>query len=269
MVVWIVTVPSLALPLATGSDGQDKGDAKEFMKFVHVPKGTFWMSANKKNAQTQVTIDKDFELGAYTVTQEEWQAVMGSNPSVFSKTGLGKDRLKDIPDADVKRFPVEMVSWDDAQVFMKKLNAREMGKGWVYRLPTEAEWEFACRAGATTKEECSFDFYLEKPTNTLPPTRANIGGNGPGGQGAAGSKLARTTKVGSYAPNKLGFYDMHGNVSQWCQDYFGKGADRVTRGGSWRDAAEDCRAASRAASDPSDQTYEVGFRVCRVASPAK
>src|SRR5208283_843249 len=110
---------------------------------------------------------------------------------------------------DLKQFPVELVSCDDAQKFIKKLNEQEKGKGWLYRLPTEAEWEYACRGGATTEEECSFDFYFDKPSNDLSSKEANIE-----------NKVGRTTKVGSYVPNKLGLYDMHGNVWQWCEDRF-------------------------------------------------
>jgi formylglycine-generating enzyme required for sulfatase activity len=96
------------------------------MKFVKVPKETFWMGWSSDNPQSkQVTIERDFELAAYTVTQEQWQAVMGNNPSYFSRQGNGKDAVKDISDADLKRFPVESVSWDDVQKFLAKLNEQE------------------------------------------------------------------------------------------------------------------------------------------------
>src|SRR5205085_1344123 len=95
----------------------------------------------------KVEIAHDFYLGVYEVTQEEWQAVTGLNPSFFSRPGDGKDRLEGIAEADLKRFPVEQVSWDDAQAFLTRLNARAKKPGWVYRLPKEAEWEYACRGG--------------------------------------------------------------------------------------------------------------------------
>jgi formylglycine-generating enzyme required for sulfatase activity len=161
---------------------------------------------------------------------------MGKNPSYFSRGGRGKDKVKDIKDEDLKLFPVEQVSWADAQEFLKKLNEKEAKGGYVYRLPTEAEWEYACRGGATSEEECSFHFYFDKPTNDLSSKQANFNGTIPFGKGEKGPDLGRPTKVGSYAPNKLGLYDMHGNVWQWCEDQYDpkvRGSLRVIRGGCW------------------------------------
>ena len=90
-------------------------------------------------------IKEEFEIAVHTVTQDQWHAIMGKNPSSFSREGRGKAKVKDIPDADLKQFPVESVSWNDAQVFIKKLNEKEAGRGYRYRLPTQAEWEYACR----------------------------------------------------------------------------------------------------------------------------
>jgi formylglycine-generating enzyme required for sulfatase activity len=103
---------------------------------------------NDKQTSRQ-QIRRDFELTAYPVTQEQWQAVMGNNPSHFSRQGKGNDQVKEIAEADLKCFPVEMVSWDDIQEFLKKLNEREKGNGWLYRLPNRAEWEYACRNAVT------------------------------------------------------------------------------------------------------------------------
>src|SRR5204863_6569866 len=129
-----------------------------------------------------------------------WQDVMGNNPSHFSRAGKGKDKVKDISDADLKQFPVEWVSWEDAQEFIEKLNEKERGSGYLYRLPTEAEWEYACRGGARSEEECSYHFYFAKPTNDLSSEQANFQGGFPGGKAPKGKYLAPPTKVGSYAP---------------------------------------------------------------------
>jgi formylglycine-generating enzyme required for sulfatase activity len=234
------------------------------MKFVKVPKGTFWMSKEGVNAQVQVTIERDFEMAAYTVTQEQWQAVMGNNQSYFSRQGGGQGKVQDVSDADLKRFPVESVSWNDVQDFLKKLNEQQKDKGWAYRLPSEAEWEYACRGAATSKEECSFDFYLEKATNDLTSAQANFIGGVPAGNGAKGPYLGRPTKAGSYVPNKLGLYDMHGNVWQWTAT--AEGSYGVVRGGSWNNWGSECRAASRYSGAPEDRLGILGFRLARVPS---
>jgi formylglycine-generating enzyme required for sulfatase activity len=239
------------------------------MKFVKVPKGTFWMSKDEKNAQVQVEIEEDFEIAVYTVTQKQWQAVMGNNPSYFSRQGTGKGAVRNVSDEDLAHFPVELVSWNDVQEFLKKLNAREQGRGWLYRLPKDAEWEYACRGGATSKEECSFDFYLDQPTNDLSWNEANIVGSLRGGKAAEGDQLNRPTKVGSYRPNKLGLYDMHGNVWQWCFDLFDAGPDRVLRGGCWSRGAHKCRAGLRYRYAPTYRNSNLGFRLARVPSGGK
>ena len=158
------------------------------MKFVPLPKATFYMGWDgEKGSAKKTEIKEDFEIAIHTVTQGQWQEVMGNNPSYFSRDGEGKDKVKDIKDEDLKQFPVEKVSWDDAQEFIKKLNEKEKGKGYVYRLPSEAEWEYACRGGATSEEECSYHFYFAKPTNDLSSKQANFNGNFPFGQGGQGA----------------------------------------------------------------------------------
>jgi formylglycine-generating enzyme required for sulfatase activity len=240
------------------------------MLFVPLPRATFYMGWDGAKKGVKTEIKEDFQLAVHTVTQEQWQAVMGKNPSWFSRAGGGKDKVKDIPDADLKLFPVEMVSWNDTQEFIKKLNEKEAGRGYAYRLPSEAEWEYACRGGATSEKECSYHFYFDKPTNDLSSNQANCNGNFPFGKADKGPYLERTTKVGSYAPNKLGLYDMHGNVWQWCSDLSTpKVSDRVFRGGCWSFAAENSRAASRSAHIPGDPIDLLGFRLARVAVRSK
>jgi formylglycine-generating enzyme required for sulfatase activity len=237
------------------------------IKFVSLPKATFYMGWNgAKDSAKKTEIKEDFEIAIHTVTQGQWQDVMGKNPSYFSRDGKGKDKVKDIKDEELKQFPVEMVSWSDTQEFLKKLNEKEKGRGYLYRLPSEAEWEYACRGGATSEEECSYHFYFEKPTNDLSSTQANFNGNVPFGKGEKGPYLDRTTKVGSYAPNKLGLYDMHGNVWQWCQDLYDPKAsdDRVFRGGGWYVSGGFCGASYRFRHAPTVWRNYLGLRLARV-----
>jgi formylglycine-generating enzyme required for sulfatase activity/serine/threonine protein kinase len=230
------------------------------MEFVLVPRGKSWLGGGGgKPGDKEVEFKEDFYLGKYEVTQEEWGKVMGAMPSHFSRAGGGKDAVKDIPDAELKRFPVEMVSWDDAQEFLRELNKRDKQEGWVYRLPTEAEWEYACRGGPMSDRlDSAFDFYLDKPVGQLQPEQANF---------EHGKGMKRTCKVGSYPPNKLGLYDMHGNVWEWCDDEekVDKGASqRVIQGGSWDFDSGHCRAANRHAGPPSVRYDNLGVRLARV-----
>ena len=190
-------------------------------------------------------IKEDFEIAVHAVTQGQWQAVMGNNPSYFSRKGAGRRRVKDISDEELKLFPVENVSWDDAQEFIKKLNEKERGRGYLYRLPTEAEWEYACRGGATSEEECSYHFYFDKPTNDLSSEQANFNGDYPFGKAPKGKYLGRPTRVGAYPPNKLGLCDMHGNVWQWCEPEPREKPSRPARGGTWGTPGSQCQAGFR------------------------
>jgi formylglycine-generating enzyme required for sulfatase activity len=218
-----------------------------------------------KAGKRRVKIPHAFCIGVYPVTQGQWQALMGNNPSYFSQSGVGAANVKGISDADLKLFPVEQVSWDDTLEFLKRLNARENSGEWVYRLPTEAEWEYACRGGPVSKHECSFPFYFDKPSNSLCSTQANFDGNYPEGEAAKGPYLQHTSKVGSYKPNRLGIYDMHGNVWEWCDDWYDASASqRVYRGGCWDDDASRCQAAYRNAYEPSSRYYDLGLRLARV-----
>ncbi|MEZ5427646.1 MAG: formylglycine-generating enzyme family protein [Pyrinomonadaceae bacterium] len=225
------------------------------MEFVKISKGSFKMGSEEGDTDEvpvhRVTIGKDFYLGKYEVTQAEYEKVMGKNPSHF----------KNCP-----KCPVEKVSWDDAQEFIKKLNAKNEG---TYRLPTEAEWEYACRAGTTT--EFAFG-------RALSSDQANFDGNYPFGNASKGQSLRKTAEVGSYQPNAWGLYDMHGNVWEWVEDvhsgdYNGLPADgsanltkgdfsrRVFRGGSWLVSGANLRCASRDRNTPSVSSHSIGFRV--------
>ena len=219
------------------------------MEFVIVPKGKSWLGGGKdKLGDKEVVIPADFYLGKYEVTQEEWEKVTGRNPSAFSRKGGYKDAVKDISDADLKRFPVEYVSWDQCRTFEDKLNKLERESGWEYRLPTEEEWEYACRGGPMAdKTNSTFDFYFAKPTNALLPAQANFN-NG----------LKRPCKVGSYEPNALGLYDMHGNVAEWCE-----GSE--VRGGGCQNDASNCRAEySTRPIDGLGNNGGLGLRLARV-----
>jgi len=252
--------------------------------FVRLPKGTFYMGWGSKVDYKGVTtitkgrkteIREDFEIAVHCVTQGQWQAVMGDNPSLLSRFGRRRNDVKDISDEELKLFPVEWVSWNDVQQFLARLNKKERGRGYLYRLPREAEWEYACRNGATSEEECSYHFYLDKPTNDLASEHANFDGNVPSGKAPKGKYLMRPTRVGAYPPNRLGLCDMHGNVRQWCADIYedqGKifvqdGVPaRVTRGSDFCDEGLDCQAGKRRGDLPGSAATFLGFRVARVPS---
>jgi formylglycine-generating enzyme required for sulfatase activity len=168
---------------------------------------------------------------------------------------------------------VEQVNWDDAVEFCGKLNAQEsLPSGYHYALPTEAQWEYACRAGTTTP----FHF-----GSTLNGTEANCSGSFPYGTEIKGARLQQTSIVGSYPPNAWGLHDMHGNVWEWCADWFGgrhvggtdptgsaTGEDRVHRGGTWRTDATSCRAATRGRSPPGSRYGDYGFYAYLGCRPA-
>jgi eukaryotic-like serine/threonine-protein kinase len=235
------------------------------MRFVRVPRGASWLDGGGgRPPQRPVEITYDLQMGACTVTQGQWQAVMGYNPSFYSRAGSGREQVKDIPDEELRDFPVEWVSWEDAQEFVRKLNERERAAGWTYRLPTYAEWEYACRGGAPSKEGCSFDFYFDRPTNALSSREANIDGDQPAGGAAKGPSLGRPAKVGSYPPNRLGLYDMHGNVWQWCEEPYGDGSTRAIRGGAWNGGAHPCRASGCSGYPPDGRAQTIGVRLVRV-----
>jgi formylglycine-generating enzyme required for sulfatase activity len=227
------------------------------MKLVLIPKGTFMMGSpeseeGRKENETQheVTISKDYYLGVTEVTQAQYEKVIGKNPSYYQGAIVGNEN------ADL---PVEQVSWDDAVEFCKKLSElpEEIKAGRVYRLPTEAQWEYACRAGSKTAY--SFD-----DEEGLLPEHGWFNRN----------SSNRTHTVGLLEPNAWGLYDMHGNVWEWCSDWYeeypkgavgdptgpSKGAHRVFRGGSWNSEAANCWSGLRSSSVPSLRS-NIGFRL--------
>jgi uncharacterized protein (TIGR02996 family) len=246
----------LPLPRYTNSLGMD---------FVWVPPGHFWMGGhNGIPGVRKVEIAGPFWLGIHPVTQGQWQTVMGSNPSWFSRTGHGADKVAAIPDADLARFPVENVSWHETQEFIAELSKLDVVDGWVYRLPQEEEWEYACRGPITCKVDCAFSFHAGEPSSSLSSERANFHGDYPA-NADKGPFLARTTTVGAYPANRLGLYDMHGNVWEWT-DNTPQFEGIVFRGGSWNSTGPDCNAANGLSTGPLHQVRNRGFRLARVAS---
>ncbi len=236
--------------------------------FVLVPAGSAWLGGGGGEPGTkQIAIPQTFYLSTYPVTQAQWQVLMGNNPSYFSRHGTGKDSVKGISDVELIHFPVEQISWEDVQEFLKKLNAQERNGEWWYRLPTEAEWEYTCRGGPVSKELSAFDFYFDKPTNDLSSDRANCGGHHPAGRACEGESLERTSRVGLYPANALGLHDMHGNVWEWCNDE--EDSNRVIRGGGWFHYDPGCRAAGRLGYEPTFRFRDLGFRLARVPSGNK
>lgn len=216
------------------------------MEFAYIPAGSFQMGSDNGDPNErpihQVTFARGFYMGRYEVTQAQWQQVMGSNPSNFK---------------NCDQCPVENVSWDDAQEFIKKLNAQN--DGYTYGLPSEAEWEYACRAGTTGD-------YAGDP-NSMAWYTANAD--------------YKTHPVGQKQPNAWSLYDMHGNVAEWVMDYQYNnydGAptdgsarskailnDRMERGGSWRLDDKHLRSAQRSEAAPDYRWKDIGFRLAAMS----
>jgi serine/threonine protein kinase len=232
------------------------------MEFALVPRGKSWLGGHAgEPGEDEVECATDFYLGVYEVTRGEWEKVMGAGktPGEFKRTGREKEVVRMISDEELSRFPVNEVSWDTCQIFIRKLNERVKEEGWVYRLPTSLEWEYACRGGPMLKrEDSTFDFYIENPTNKLTSKEANFDVAG----------LHRPREVGSYPPNRLGLHDMHGNVFEYCDDQITQDGEprRILRGGSWQDRLEFCEAAHCNVGDPWSAYGAGGLRVARVSA---
>lgn len=226
------------------------------MEFVWVPPGEFMMGspANEEGrdddeTQHRVKLTKGFFMGATEVTQSQYETLMGSNLSYFKGTSN----------------PVEQVSWHDAEKYCESLTKKD---GVTYGLPTEAQWEYACRAGTKTPFNCG---------ETISTDLANYDGNYTYGDGRKGTYREKTTPVRSFPANAWGLYDMHGNVWEWCVDWYGEdyyeksdkedakgpnsGTDRVLRGGSWNHRPRYCRSANRVGGNPALTFFTLGFRL--------
>jgi len=240
------------------------------MKFVLIPAGEFMMGSSQsveevvsngggeveyyrgEQPRHRVSITRPFYLGVHEVTQKQYEAIMGENPSYF----------------EGENNPVDSVSWFDAVEFCKKLTEKE---GITYRLPTEAEWEYSCRAGTETP------FHYG---NSLSSRQANFHGEYPYGKAEKGPFRAETLPVGSFKPNAWGLYDMHGNMYEWCADwydvdYYGEstvddpqgpasGEYRVRRSGAWINTGAFCRSVYRSWLGPENICFLCGFRCVRV-----
>jgi formylglycine-generating enzyme required for sulfatase activity len=269
------------------------------MKLVLIPKGTFQMGSppsddrpkeSKRELQHKVELTQDYYIGAFEVTQEQYKKVMGINPSHFQDEKLVERNpqtgqvLKEI---DSSNHPVDCVSWKDAVVFCERLSElpEEEKAGRVYRLPTEAEWEYACRAGSKTA------YSFGESSKSL-GDYAWFGWDGGGLYDyiyrGNGNGNHQTHPVGEKKPNDWGIYDMHGNVSEWCLDWCGdypnglvtdpngpkEGDYRVHRGGSFARNEPSCGSAFRNGSGPASNNSDLGFRValslsCKIPSREK
>ena len=257
------------------------------MKLAPIPAGTFMMGSSRSEAERddkevrhEVTLTRAFSIGVYEVTQDQYTEVMQDIQDFRNRSAFtGGDN------------PVENVEWKFAQIFCQRLTSRpeEKSAGRKYRLPTEAEWEYASRAGTPTA------FHVG---DSLSSEQANFNGNYPAGDATKGRYLRRTTQVGSYEPNSFGLYDVHGNVAEWCADWYDpeyyldspeedplgppfgvvetgfRNFDQnffvVVRGGSWVDDGRACRSAYRFRAMPNTQYRLIGFRVvCDLDSNSK
>lgn len=224
---------------------REEPDLSSLDKFVKIPDGSFQMGSETGDDQDKpvhsVRISNPFYMSKYLVTQEQWEAVMGENPSHFNG----------------KNLPVETVSWDDVQEFIRRLNQKMERE--IFRLPTEAEWEYACRAGTASDYAGILNDMAWYNSNSNDQTH----------------------RVGTKQPNAWGLYDMHGNVWEWCQDWYdyysiGGVSDptgptrsqygtRIVRGGGWHNDARSCRSAARNSYKPGNRYGILGFRLVRIA----
>lgn len=268
IVFWILALPTWVW----GETAKSPFTNSIGMKFVYIQPGTFVMGSPSTEPdrflekQHRVTLTKGYYMQTTEVTQAQWKQVMGSNPSIFKGDML----------------PVEQVSWNDVQEFIRKLNQKEGFN--KYRLPTEAQWEYACRAGSTSafanggisELKSGYDSNLDAMSWYLENSDVSYSGCFDASNWG-GPKCAGTHSVAQKQPNTWGLYDMHGNVWEWCQDWYDKypsssvidptglssGSYRVIRGGSWSNNAPTCRSANRSNNTPDGKYGIIGFRLVR------
>lgn len=274
-------VPSATGPIDATAPSVDETFVNAIgIKMLPIPAGQFLMGsppAELRRASEEylheVVITRSFWISAHPVTQAEYESLVNERPSAFSIGGRESAKVEGL---DTAHFPVEGVSWDDAAEFCARLSAspQELARGIEYRLPTEAEWEYTCRAGSSSP----FSF-----GPGLAGEHANCDGREPYGIPTRGTFVGRPTQVGPYAPNGFGIFDMHGNVWEWCQDWYSVnaysrsqkrnprgpsgGTCRVVRGGAWSVPARLCRSACREWYSPSRRLSSLGFRIA--ASPRR
>jgi formylglycine-generating enzyme required for sulfatase activity len=275
----LVCVAGLAFA-RDGFDGKRAGEERSVagIRLCWCPPGRFTMGSppgeperRPGEDQVEVTLTRGFWAGKYEVTQGDWNRVMGKLPG---------DLTAELPEGD--DYPVGNVNFAEAEAFCRRLTeiARKSGElpeGWEFRLPTEAQWEYACRAGTTTATAFG---------DTLSSKQANFKGQ-PYNGGEPGPSLGKAARVGSYPPNAWGLHDMHGNTFEWCRDWYHArlpgGVDpdlhdarltaqrnrdgttpRVRRGGAWTDDGWPCRSACRLRFEPERRYDHIGFRVVAV-----
>ena len=244
--LWLLVPLAACQPVEITARENARRSLFDEKNFVKLPPGAFWMGAPGRVPPHRIALTRELELGRYEVTQKQWEAVMESNPSAFKGPDL----------------PVTNVSWKDVQEFLAGVN--KLDARFLYRLPTEAEWEYACRAGRAAMEspmEATDEAELRRTT------------------WYEGNSLNRPHAVGQLQPNAWGFFDLLGNVAEWVQDWYDPefykhspaedpqgpptGQNRVHRGCNWQASAEECRATARASSHPGERNNLTGFRLAR------
>ena len=271
---WVVALSasSVIAPAQGDWEGKIPGEGRSIagIKLCWCPPGRFTMGSptgeperRPGENQVEVRLTKGFWIGKFEITQGDWKRVVGDLPGKLTA---------ELPEGD--DYPVGNVNFAEAEEFCRKLTegaiaAKELPMNWEFRLPTEAQWEYACRAGTTTATAFG---------DSLSRRQANFQGKPYNGGSDDGPSLKQAAKVGSYAPNAWGIHDMHGNTFEWCRDWYhpslpggddpdlheARATSRVRRGGAWTDDGWPCRSAFRLRFEPERRYDHIGFRVAAV-----